>query len=63
MTDLSLLDANELAALLESAIQRLGQLGEPAIHALVERLAGGAENAHFDHGVDLLDQWIGDPDA
>ncbi len=63
MTDLALLAPAELAALLENAIQRLGQLGEPGIDALTERLAGRPDREDFDHGVDLLDQWIGDPDA
>lgn len=63
MTDLSLLTLAELASPLETSIQRLRQLGEPGIDALTERLAGRPDREDFDHGIDLLDQWSGDPDA
>ena len=56
MTDLALLNPTELAALLEPAIQRLGQLGQPGIDALVERLASCGEFPDFDAGVDLIDK-------
>lgn len=63
MTTLDLLDAPELAALLERTIQRLGQLGQPGIDALVERLASAPDRMDFDAGVDLLNHWIGDHEA
>ncbi len=63
MTHLGLLNAPELAALLESAIQRLGQLGQPGIDALIERLATAPVRMDFDAGVDLLNHWVGDYEA
>lgn len=46
--------APELAALLEAAIEHLGQLGQPAIDALVDRLASAPECSAYDAAVDLL---------
>ncbi len=63
MIHLGLFDAAELAALLESAIQRLGQLGQPGVDALAERLAMVPNRMDFDAGVDLLDHWISDQQA
>lgn len=63
MNDLSLLNATELAALLEPAIQRLDQLGQPGIDALVERLASCPECPDFDAGANLLETWLGEPNA
>ena len=62
MTSLTLA-APELAVLLESAIQRLGELGQVGIDALVERLANRPEFPDFDASVDLIDHWIGDPET
>ena len=63
MSDLALLNAFELAALLEPAIQRLGQLGQSGINALVERLASAPDCPDSNAGVVLIDRWIGDPEA
>ena len=53
------LDPAALAPVLEAAIQRLGELGQPGICALIELVATRSECADFDAGVELLDTWIG----
>ena len=63
MINPAILNAPQLAALLEMAIQRLGQLGQPGIDALTERLASLPYRMDFSAGVDLLSHWVGDYQA
>lgn len=53
------LDASALAPILEAALQRLGELGQPGIDAFNELMATRSECPEFDAGIDLLDTWIG----
>lgn len=53
------LDAAGLAPVLEAALQRLGELGQPGLDAFAELMAARGECPDFDAGVDLLDTWLG----
>lgn len=59
MKDLALLDAPALAVALETAIIRLGQLGNGGLTAFNELIATKGKAPDFDAGVKLLEQWIG----
>ncbi len=54
------LDASETAALLALVIERVRQIGQPAIDALRSLMKGAPLSDAFDSGYDLIYRWADD---